>query len=210
MSIFRGTCVTTGVDVTVQAERPVHSVEEQQPRRKRHRLIAALAVLAIVAAGSAAALAGFHSGHEKPSPVLGSSLQPLAVYRVEPLTSAHAGQGATRVVPDLGRPGHTTTIDKTPTFSLHVQYAHVRQVAGRWQLMVIAPEGATFNVDTTRGQFYDVLIRGDAASLFFVAGTQAPGADHGTNFAFGAGPNSMSRADAVAFARALTTSVFVD
>ena len=210
MSILRGTCVTTGVGVTVETERPVQVVEDQQPRRKTHRLAVSLAGLAIVSVGAAAAVVAFHSGHAKPNPVLGHSLQTLAVYRVELPSSARPGQVASRVVSDLGRPGHTTRIDKSPTFSLHVQYAHVRQVAGRWQLMLVAPEGAAFNVDTTQGQFYDVLVHGEAVSLFFVAGTQGPGPDHGTNFAFGAGPNSMTRADAVALANALTTSVLVD
>ena len=76
--------------------------------------------------------------------------------------------------------------------------------------MLIAPEGRTFNVNTTQGQFYDVLVQGQAVPLFFVAGTQAPGPDHGTDFAFGAGPSAFSRADAVTLAHSLTTSVLVD
>lgn len=196
--------------MTVQAERPAQPVEHDRSRRGRKPLLVAVAGLAIVAIGTAVTVVSHRSGHTVPNPVLGRSLQPLPAYRVVLPNNVGQAGTTTRVVSDLGRPGHTTRIEKSPTFSLHVQYAHVRQVAGKWQLMITAPEGQSFNVDTTRGQFYDVLIRGQAVTLFFVAGTQGPGTDHGTNFAFGAGPNVLSRSDAVALAHALTTSVLVD
>jgi hypothetical protein len=196
--------------MTVQAERPVVTPGERGPKSRKRRGIVAVVGLALVAAGGTATAIGFgHSEAGQPNPVLGRALQPLPVYRVEVPGTPSGQHQATMHVSDLGRPAHSSNLDRVPSFTLHVQYAHVRQVAGRWQIEVTAPEGQTFNVDTTQGQFYDVLINGQAANLFFVAGTQAPGPDHGTNFAFGGGPNSMSRDAAVALAHTLTTSVRV-
>lgn len=155
----------------------------------------------------AAVLLGLgQSAQKQPNPVLGRALQPLAAYRIVLPGDAGRAHVATMQLPDLGRPGHTTTVQRVAAFTLHVRYANVRQVAGRWQLDVTAPEGGSFNVDTTRGEFFDVVVDGHAAHLFFVGGTQGPGPDHGTNFAFAGGP---TRAGAVTLARTLTTSVRV-
>jgi hypothetical protein len=194
--------------MTVQAERIPREMVNDRPSRRRVPAGWVISALLLAVAGSAAGIVlGHRSPDRLPNPVLGHSLQPLAVYRVE--TPGSDLNAAARVVPDLGRPGHSTRMEKAPTFSLHVQYAYVRQVAGRWELVLTAPEGRAFNVNTTQGQFYDVLVHGQAVNLFFVAGTRAPGPDHGTNFAFGAGPNSMTRADAVRLAHTLSTSVRV-
>jgi hypothetical protein len=195
--------------VTVQAERPTDPGNTFPPRRRSRAVVTVFGVVVIVAAVGVTAI-GFTRSEGRPAnPVLGRPLQPLSVYRVELPSDASDAPSATMQVPDLGRPGDSSRLRRAPTFKLHVEYAHVRQVAGKWQVMVTAPEGRTFNVDTTRGQFYDVLVKGQAVSLFFVGGTQGSGPDHGTNFAFGSGPNSTTMTEAVALAHTLTTSVHV-
>jgi len=195
--------------MTVQAERPTEAINSDRPKG-RQGAVALLSVAVVIAVAIAATVIGLHhSGGKQPNPALGRALQSLPAYRVELPTDSGQARSATMEVHDLGRPGHSSRLQKVPTFTLHVEYAHVRQVAGRWQLMITAPEGRTFDVGTTQGQFYDVLVKGQAVTLFFVGGTQGPGADHGTNFAFGGGPNSMTMNQAVALAHTLTTSVRV-
>jgi hypothetical protein len=166
-------------------------------------------VLALAVAVSAVAV-GVVAGHGRhdpvrpPKAVLGHSLLPLAVYRVAVgADPAHLHQGQ-RLVPDMGRAGHSTVVQRSPVTALHVTYARVRPVRGHWQIEFLAPEGATFNAQSTQGAFYDVVINGKALTLFFLVGS----AD-GTDFGIGAGADRLTEERAVAVARTLTSSVSV-
>lgn len=166
-------------------------------------------MLSVVLAATAA-LVGFVASRSHneavrpPKAVLGESLLPLAVYRVALGANPDKIRKGEKVVPELGRAGHSTVLQSSPVTTLHVRYAHVRPVLGHWQIELIAPEGATFNAHSTQGRFFDVLIDGKALTLFFLEG----GSD-GTNFGIGAGANWLDQGQAVAVARTLTTSVTV-
>lgn len=172
-------------------------------RRRLAGSAVAAAVLATSGIGAAVLFSGGDTSVRQPQPVLGRSLQPLAVHRVVPRNPRHAGAGD-RLVPDIGRPGRTVRLRATPTIRLHVRYARVRPVAGHWLIEFTAPVGGGFDLASTTGKLYDVLIAGGATPLLFVEGSS-----DGTDFSIGAGPTFMTRAEALALARSLTTSVTV-
>jgi len=143
-----------------------------------------------------------HAAHHV---VLGQSLTPLPVYRAyrfgADVGTIHATRDQ-RTFTYAGQAGRVTLTQRRPTIGLHVRYAHVRTVAGRWQIELTATEGHAFRQDN--GEFYAAVIDGKAFTLFFVYGS-----DDGTNFAIGAGPNGISRTEAIGIARSLTTNVTV-
>jgi hypothetical protein len=139
--------------------------------------------------------------------ILGQALHPLTVYRTE-VTGQQASQAhpsaSQQVLPLFGAPGRVTLASREPSLSLHVRYAHVRPVLGGWQIEFTASEGSTFNSASTQGQFYAVEVDGQALVLFFSLGS-----DDGTQFAIGGGPNGLSRDQAIALAKSLTTAVHI-
>jgi hypothetical protein len=194
--------------MTTQAERPVQSIAVDSRRRPwSWRALAVAACIVLAGTGVAVGVIAAHgqkANLQPPKAVLGQSIQPLAVYeRVTGTQPAHAKAGQ-MTVPGLGRPGHSTALLTRPVTNLHVQYAHVRPVVGHWQIQFIAPEGGPFNLRSTSGTSFDVLVDGKALTLFFVEGSS-----DGSNFAIGAEANWLSSAQAVAVARSLTTSVTV-
>jgi hypothetical protein len=194
--------------MTTQVERPVQSIAADSTRSRWSWLaLAAAACIVLAGTGVAVGVVAAH-GHkanlQPPKAVLGRSLHQLAVYqRVTGTQPAHAKAGQ-MTVPGLGQPGHSTALRSMPVTNLHVQYAHVRPVVGHWEIEFIAPEGGPFNLRSTSGKSFDVLVDGKALSLFFVEGSS-----DGTNFAIGGGANWLTAAPAVAVARSLTTSVTV-
>lgn len=194
--------------MTLQAEWPTGKVAASPtPRTWSPAALAAVLSIVLLAAGVLVGVVASKSHNlatRPPKAVLGQPLLPLAVYGVvlgaDP-TKVHKDEKA---VPEMGRLGHSTVLKATPVIDLHVRYAHVRPVRGHWQIEFLAPEAATFNVHTTQGKFFDVLIGGKALTLFFVVGSS-----DGTNFGIGAGANWLSQEQATAVARTLTSSVSV-
>ncbi|HET6818421.1 MAG TPA: hypothetical protein VFH66_14430 [Mycobacteriales bacterium] len=138
--------------MTVQADRPTGRVPiSHGSASRRRRRISAAAVAALAAGGTAAGLVvssgGDHPG--PPRPVLGQSLTPLAVYPVVIPQAARPAAGQ-QLVPDMGRPGHSTVLGSKPVMRLHIRYARVRPVTGHWLIEMTAPEGASFNARTTQ------------------------------------------------------------
>lgn len=60
----------------------------------------------------------------------------------------------------------TTTVSSTPG------RVPGRPVVGHWQIEFVATEGASFNVHSAQGRFFDVVIVGKALPLFFIVGSQ--------------------------------------
>lgn len=194
--------------MTTQTEQPSQSIAVVSARRRwSWRVIAALVAIVLAGTGITVGVVATHGQKkdlEPPKAVMGQSLHPLAVYqRVSGTPSAHANTGQ-MTVPGMGQPGRSMVLRSQPAATLHVQYAHVRPVVGRWEIEFIAPEGESFNLQATSGKSFDVLVDGKALTLFFVEGSF-----DGTNFAIGAGANGLSSHQAVAIARSLTTSVTV-
>jgi hypothetical protein len=106
-----------------------------------------------------------------------------------------------RLVPDASRPGHRLLVDRARVIALHVVFARVRAVAGRWQVELSAPNASAFHDGHQPGNFYAVTHHGVGYPLFFVFGSSDR-----TNFAI---PTGTTRAASVRLARSLTTSVVI-
>ena len=171
--------------MTMQVDQSVAATPGTTPRRWSRAVVAVVAASLLAATGVAIGLevsGGPTAATEPPKPVLGDAREPLAVYMVvSRLATQRVGTGEMRVQ-GLGKPGYTTILRSAPAVTLHVQYAHVRPVVGHWQISFIAPEGDTFNLDSTQGHSYEAVIGGKSTFLFFVRGS----AD-GTNFSIGGG-----------------------
>ena len=192
--------------MTTHAEWPVPSIASESPRRRWSVPVMA-ASAAVVLAGAGVTLGvllthGQQSSLMPPKAVLGESLRPLAVYQRLPIAAqpGHRAKAGDMTRSKLGQPGHFDVLRAAPVTSLHVQYAHVRPVDGHWQIEFIAPDGLT----PTPGKGFDVLVHGQALTLFTVKGSF-----DGTNYAIGPQANWLTAAQAVAVAKSLTTSVTV-
>jgi hypothetical protein len=198
---------------TSQAERPqVDATDVSQsasPRRGSRGVAALVAIVVLVASGATAGivLSRHHAPAAHQAVVLGHALQPLPIYRRIQI----GGNGATATprtrswpFSEIAGPGHTAVTPAKPLLSLHVQYADVRLVLHSWNIELVAPEGRTFNIAVAHGRSFVAVVDGRALEMLFVQGS-----DDGTNFAIGAGPNVLTRDQAITIAQSLTTRVTV-
>ena len=191
--------------MTIQAECAADTTTvTSSGRRWSRRAVATVAAGAVLAAvGVVLAVAGGQSEAPRPpKPVLGQAREPLAIHRVVSRDPSRRIRPGEMRVPRLGVTGSTSIVRSHTAVTLHVQYAHVRPVVGHWQVAFIAPEAKTFTMDSRHGH-YEAVVDGEGMTLFFVGGS----AD-GTNFGVGGG-TTLTKDEAVALARSLTTSVTV-